>query len=159
MTITNSPALDYLKLVEFSKTLAPASAARAAYPPYQYLIAHGKQYTERRPDPRTGPPKQCFQNAFELAQADRSLRYVEGVACGIIPVDHAWCVTAEGIVIDPTWSIDLGSDYYGVEIPLKTLYRLRLLSEAYSVFSSWWCWPEILKLLETERPKWTPPST
>jgi hypothetical protein len=61
----------------------------------------------------------CYQNALTLALADETLRYVEGFAThGNLPVPlfHAWCVDDDGNVVDPTWTYEEGSVYYGVEI-------------------------------------------
>lgn len=76
-------------------------------------------------DVRQGIPKYCFWNALKLAQRRRkSLRYVEGVALHMIPTHHAWCVTADGQVVDPTWA-EPGSAYFGVAFELGE----RLLSD------------------------------
>lgn len=54
-------------------------------------------------------PKQCFENAAKLAISsvgtDEPLTYVEGFAVTrFFPVNHAWVETADGRIIDPTWS-------------------------------------------------------
>ena len=56
-----------------------------------------------------GQPRVCYRNAFSAAALDR-LMYVEGVAlCDFgqgeadgLWVQHGWCETLAGIVIDPT---------------------------------------------------------
>lgn len=64
-----------------------------------------------------GSKGECYRNAFELADYRADLTYCEGFACpvGLIPVHHAWCVDADGRVLDPTWS-DKSSDYFGVAL-------------------------------------------
>lgn len=53
---------------------------------------------------RRGRVKLCFQNSFNLAMSFADLTYTEGIAySGFIPVHHAWCVTPQGEVVDPTW--------------------------------------------------------
>jgi hypothetical protein len=54
-----------------------------------------------------GTAKECFANAFRLvayAQEERFL-YCEGYAYtpGLIACEHAWVITQEGKVVDPTW--------------------------------------------------------
>jgi hypothetical protein len=78
------------------------------------------------------------------------LTYVEGVAVGIIPVDHAWCVKADGTVVDPTWAggRQKCDDYFGVPFDKITLYKIMTTTKVYGVFGSWWKWEEILGILE-----------
>lgn len=66
-----------------------------------------------------GEMRMCYQNASLLAMYRDDLTYVEGFAhCGLIPVEHAWCVDAQGNVIDPTWDNPEECQYLGV--PFKT---------------------------------------
>lgn len=65
-------------------------------------------------------PKQCYWNCQKMAFKRRNLTYVEGYAIApqvSIPVAHAWLLTFEGDVIDPTWNPP-GIIYIGV--PLST---------------------------------------
>jgi len=80
--------------------------------------------------------KQCYRNATLLLEDDEDLAYCEGYACGIIPVHHAWCVTPDGRVIDPTWN-PVGTAYIGV--PFDTQFILERLQTAgtYSVIDDW----------------------
>lgn len=56
---------------------------------------------------RLGQVKECFRNAFALSTRHKELTYAEGLAySGYFPVHHAWCVTQDGRVVDPTWSED-----------------------------------------------------
>jgi hypothetical protein len=67
---------------------------------------------------RRGVKKQCYQNAMKLAQSSPdTLAYCEGYALpkGLFPVHHAWCVTQEGVVVDPTWDTP-GSHYFGIAL-------------------------------------------
>lgn len=89
---------------------------------------------------RTG---ECYYNAAGIALADPSLKFVEGIAMGPIPLSHAW-VEFEGRPIDVTWPATYGSGkhetartatqiaerirvnlrdsaYWGVTIPTKML--------------------------------------
>lgn len=82
-----------------------------------------------------GPMGSCYKNAFDLAQERQELAYCEGYAlsAGLFPMHHAWCVTAEGVVVDPTWDAST-SDYYGV--PLNTGFVLNqiLRTKVWGVF-------------------------
>lgn len=73
-----------------------------------------------------GPKRQCYQNAGTLAIENSCLTYVEGYAQppGLPPVHHAWCVDADGRVIDNTFIDPEKSQYYGVPIRAETLREL-----------------------------------
>lgn len=63
-----------------------------------------------------GELKDCFANAgrecvFRAASTPH-LTYVEGFAAGVIPVHHAWLVTDDGQVIDPTWGTGRASERF-----------------------------------------------
>ncbi|KVP65607.1 hypothetical protein [Burkholderia ubonensis] len=65
-----------------------------------------------------GPKRRCYENAGTLALERPELTYVEGYACppGLIPVHHAWCVDAQGRVIDNTLADPGNAQYFGVPI-------------------------------------------
>jgi hypothetical protein len=77
-----------------------------------------------------GEAKACFKNATHLALENPSLTYVEGKVGVLTPVDHAWCITPDGVVVDPTLdkgnkgitdgTYDRITEYYGV--PFHTDY-------------------------------------
>lgn len=96
----------------------------------RFMLDHGRDYAVG-PDSFAGPrgePKGCYMNATRLAidsqLSDHPLTYVEGtIICYGVPIDHAWCVNADGIVIDPTLTPDKDGcygNYYGV--PFLTDY-------------------------------------
>lgn len=83
--------------------------------------------------------KQCFANAAHLA-IEKGYTYVEGYATTHkinFPLEHAWCVTKDGKLVDPTW--EDGAEYFGV--PFKMDYLLEVMHETgqYGVFSNWKC--------------------
>jgi hypothetical protein len=87
-----------------------------------FLLAYGQPYytDEKSFEGRRRTPKQCFMNAYQLT-FEKDLTYVEGYChMGIIPIEHAWCITREGIVVDPT--LPTASGYFGV--PFKSNYLL-----------------------------------
>lgn len=104
------------------------------------LKAHGRFFTpaERPDDVAPATPKMCFQNAFQLAMSRPDLTYVEGFALSVVPLHHAWCVTDDGVVVDPTWTggngLDPGAAYYGVPLTRDALVREALRSGRYGVF-------------------------
>lgn len=79
--------------------------------------------------------RQCFKNATELSLSRPDLTYVEGIGLHIIPCHHAWCVDAEGLVVDPTWRYPEKSEYMGVPIPAKTLCEELMRNMVYGVFA------------------------
>jgi len=108
---------------------------RQAFGPNVYndfLLAHGREYPVG-PNTFAGPRGQqhgCFLNATHLACMDSSMTYCEGkVSCIGVPLDHAWCVDRNGVVVDPTLNGKMldgnerSAEYFGV--PFTTAYILR----------------------------------
>lgn len=83
-----------------------------------FLLQNGKWYdlTPIPSDIRRGAPKSCYGNALLLGDS-LNLRYIEGYATGVIPVQHAWNIDADGTLIDNTW-MNGGLAYFGVEFSL-----------------------------------------
>lgn len=117
--------------------------------PKDLVLREGTLYTASQPyDPDVwgfvGEPQSCFANAALLAMQRSDLTYVEGYAMnGFFPVAHAWCVTADGDVVDPTWvpengvTVEPDVEYLG--IPFGTDYVLRTIceNEMYGVVCDW----------------------
>lgn len=111
-----------------------------------------------------GEAKLCFMNAgrYLLEPGHGELYYAEGYAHGIIPIHHAWLVTRDGRVIDPTWhgqgadSLRLGGAYVGVAFAEEALKRKLSETEVWGMYD--WRNPtllvdgvdEIAAVLETE---------
>jgi hypothetical protein len=85
-----------------------------------------------------GAMKECFSNAGRCVLGGNSdLTYVEGYAQAIIPIHHAWLVTKDGQVIDPTWSterIKPGESYFGVPLSSEYVTQLAINTERWTVF-------------------------
>jgi hypothetical protein len=70
-----------------------------------FMLEHGRDYPVGQHTfslPRA-EPKACFRNAAILAFKLPHLTYVEGkVGVFGVPIEHAWCIDEEGVVVDPT---------------------------------------------------------
>ncbi len=72
---------------------------------------------------KRGRMKACYLNSFNAVVSDPRLIYCEGYATsqgalkGMLPVLHAWAITVEGEVIDPTWQD--GETYIGIPFDWK----------------------------------------
>ena len=88
-------------------------------------------------DIEIGESQGCFWNAWELAvERSDELSYVEGYAAHselaesavFHPTHHAWCVTRDGIVVDPTQDgrgeLWVGNAYLGVAFDLSYVMRI-----------------------------------
>jgi hypothetical protein len=118
------------------------------------FLAHGRSYrvptVERmrelmeQYDISPGRAKECFMNAASAVvfESSTDLRYVEGYAASIIPIHHAWLVTPNGEVIDPTWAGQIshgvtmspGSEYFGIAFDTDWLRAHLLRTEVWGVF-------------------------
>jgi hypothetical protein len=119
-----------------------------------FVLKHGREW---KPTPKLqrefrvhrGNIKECFRNASMAALSDRCLTYVEGFALSVIPVLHAWCVTARGEVVELTWE-EAGSEYYGIPFKKEFLRSELLKSRNYGLIDQWKTgWP----LLRGKYPK------
>lgn len=102
-----------------------------------YLEKHGQEWEPQAlpQDVEQGLPQECFRNASLLVMGRRDLSYCEGVAYAAgLPDDlgflHAWAVTNDGKVIDPTWENPEQCKYFGVKYDratyLKRLYKKKV---------------------------------
>jgi len=110
---------------------------------YAFIEAEGRFW-------KTGVPHKyarrqmmaCYHNSACMVRRHKHLTYVEGIAIGIIPTAHAWCVDPEGNVIDSTWESSIQLAYYG--IPFNTEFVLDYLKKVkYTAFIDDWNhrWP------------------
>jgi len=98
----------------------------------EFLLEHGRFYTPR-PLPKglkAGRQRGCYLVSQLHAGNTADLTYVEGYGqCSGFCHPHAWCVDAEGEVIDRTWTgrtgRPVGQAYFGV--PLDRAYVKELL--------------------------------
>ncbi|GAA2530786.1 hypothetical protein [Winogradskya humida] len=90
---------------------------------YHLLDAHGAFFVTAPPPvavPKL-PDRLCYGNAASTAvtYADDGLTYAEGFATTdvrgqLLPLAHGWCVTADGVVVDPTWDYEPRRIYFGI---------------------------------------------
>jgi len=93
-----------------------------------FLEPRGREFTPAPlpADVKRGPMGQCYANATRLvmkshARGDQPpLEYVEGIAySGRLGQEvgflHAWAVTADGKVVDPTWPDPQQCRYFGIQ--------------------------------------------
>lgn len=109
--------------------------------PAMLLLKYGKPcyMNENSFDGPRHKVKACFMNAYKMATSDHSLIYVEGKTdIGPLVIEHAWVITKDGSVIDPTLTLESKSGiyprgYFG--IPFKTDYimKVALRSGVYGV--------------------------
>ncbi|MFE7194489.1 hypothetical protein [Kitasatospora sp. NPDC057541] len=106
-------------------------------PGYQYvnvlglLLDVGRLFTPRPwPDGGTPPgePGKCYTESVAWAWGSPDgLAYVEGVAwTGRFPLEHGWCSSADGLVLDPTWPVPAAA-YLG--LPVRADAAAALMSE------------------------------
>lgn len=84
-----------------------------------------------------GQKRECFANATHLAvESDGEYAYAEGYAYSTVGLvtSHAWCVTREGEVVDPTWDTPELCAYLGIPIHPDFLVEQMKQTEVYGVF-------------------------
>lgn len=94
--------------------------------------------------------KECYKNAFILAESNSDYTYVEGLAIpGFIgiPLEHAWVVDAKGHVIDTTW--EDGIEYFGIPFELDFVRKIILETKTWGVID--WRSPTIQAASEAGR--------
>jgi len=106
-------------LIDYATTLATMMHSKT----HALLVAHGKVCTPQKLPRcyRRGTVRECYRNAYNLAMMHNELQYVEGLALPDfmdIPIDHAWCIDDNGMVVDNTWPT-VGKEYFGVPFDIK----------------------------------------
>lgn len=111
-----------------------------------FTLRYGRSWTPAPfscPVPFKAVKKQCHANAQTLLMTLEHMEparytYVEGYACSgslsfPFPIHHAWLVTEDETVIDPTWDNPENSTYFGV--PFATDYVNETISETLRIGS------------------------
>lgn len=101
----------------------------------EFVLREGRHFTQLaslQPDRRE--PKQCFKNALELSlEGGGRLFYCEGWALSNVPLEHAWCCDADGLIYDPTWDKADPADYLGIALTPITALGLVVEQNHYGV--------------------------
>lgn len=102
-----------------------------------FVLRYGREFiaAPRPKGIRKRRAGQCFKNAWALADRDRSYIYVEGWATGTIPQHHAWCVTRDGVAVDPTWNQEQAVEYFGVPFQLIYVAKTILAFGVFGIFN------------------------
>jgi hypothetical protein len=150
------PAAEVAAEVATQARLAAAQTNPLAHPPFligadndfgdrpdgslkDYVAAYGEEFTAAPlpVDVRPGKPKECFKNASLLVLERPDLTYVEGFATHYgLSILHAWAVTADGTVIDPTWKHPEKSRYFGVQYDREKYLKHLWTAKVYGVLGS-----------------------
>lgn len=124
---------------------------------------YGKEYTSAvlPADIKRGPPTKCFDwcalqaALFSKNRKDGKYRYVEGFAADPETghwILHAWLTDGEH-AFDPTWLAFYDSDnkeaplptyYYGIEIPITSVWRFMKKTGYQSLLGNRWRDPELV---------------
>jgi hypothetical protein len=114
----------------------PNSAVR------RYVAAYGQSFTAA-PLPegvKRGPQNECYSNATKLVLQHPELTYAEGFAENSniqgIAFAHAWAVTEDGKVVDPTWDNPEKSTYFGVKYDRKAYLKAVFKQKFYGVIGA-----------------------
>ena len=86
------------------------------------VLKYGREYpapaVARPQGMKKGKDKECYTNAYHTVISNKGFTYVEGYATTYgIPLEHAWVLDPNGVVIDPTWRTP-GEQYYGIEFDI-----------------------------------------
>ena len=120
----------------------------------RFKLDHGKEYP-LGPHSFSLPrdtPKACFTNAAHLALRLPHLTYVEGMVMSVIPIEHAWCVDEEGVVVDTTLTEDRldgrEREYFGVPFQTEYLRKALLVNGYYGLLDGMTAMKTLPKLVE-----------
>jgi len=117
---------------QFKKELDEMTKVPTGIPPpwgillrYDFFLERGR-FFQAQPLPKGYPHRkaqECYRNSFRLAISRDGLTYCEGIVVLSLPnswaeIEHGWCVTGDGMVIDVTFGKP-GLSYFGVTFRLE----------------------------------------
>jgi hypothetical protein len=116
-------------------------------PVRRFFLTHGRTFEKYMPLPdwvKPGTPKECYRNSFvAVSRSPRRLVYCEGLALPedrLSPLEHAWVMTDDEVVIDPTWH-DLWPDrkveYWGIPFKWPFVRDTVFRTATYGVVDNW----------------------
>ena len=107
----------------------------------KYLTKNGQEWQAQELPSKYSKMEnnQCFMNASLLMLEHPELSYCEGIAySGNLPKEmgflHAWTVTSDGKVVDPTWHNPEKATYFGVKYEKKKYMAHLVKTKMYGVF-------------------------
>lgn len=132
--------------------LAAAQTNPLAHPPFvlgmqdsdaiRYVGAYGEAFTSA-PLPKDidrAPFKECYKNVSLLVMQREDLDYAEGFATnhgtGEMVFQHAWAVTKDGTVVDPTWDEPEKAKYFGIRYDRASYLKYLYSAKIYGVLGS-----------------------
>ena len=105
-----------------------------------FILNLGQEYKAAPFSGTRMTPKECFSNAAQLStRRHKELTYVEGYGWrNSLPllIHHAWCVTADGTVVDPTWSEPEECQYFGIPFTQEKLWEELTRLKFYGLFDT-----------------------
>ena len=108
----------------------------------RYVAAFGEEHKAAPlpDDVERGTPKECYKNASLLVLEHTELDYAEGFAksdrTGELTFMHAWGVTKDGAVVDPTWDNPEKGKYFGVRYERSKYLQYLYKAKVYGVLGS-----------------------
>ena len=127
-------------------------------PMHRFLLDHGRDYPTGPHSfsmPR-GKPQACYQNSTHLALDLPHLTYVEGyVTVYGVPINHAWCIDEEGVVVDVTIDRAISGggtarigEYFGVPFRADYVRKAAILNAHYGLLDPYYNRKTVTKLIE-----------
>lgn len=143
-TVGSSAASVSRRMPTVRRVPTPDAAGDAPRSAAELLLAHGQGH--RSPATETsrvtdGAAGACYETAFRLACAE-NLYYAEGYACPLavgVPLMHAWCLDADGAVVDPTWPDASQTAYLGVVLDMAIVAEVVAAQGVLVVLSNLHC--------------------
>ncbi len=103
-----------------------------------FILRNGKEFKVSKEKIKLGKIRECFRNAFYLADNGGKYVYVEGYATtkgNPLPVLHAWCINQDSEVVDPTW--EDGDEYFGTSFDLNYVRKVILKRKKFGVLDNY----------------------
>lgn len=107
-------------------------------PIHDFVLEFGSERLGQPFDGEPMTPKECYRNALHIAMK-QDLLYVEGFAHrrGMpLVIQHAWCETSDGRVVDPTWRDPQEAEYFGVAFNWERVWELTSRLGYYGLYDS-----------------------
>jgi hypothetical protein len=130
--------IGYLKAVHRVYESAAGNVQPVMMSSESLVLRYGRSFSQRVPTRVRGRRGKCFQTCYDWIVQDSSLTYCEGYAiCKglVLPVLHAWLVSAQGEVHDPSWT-DKTTAYFGLELTRDFVLTTVGQTKSYGIIES-----------------------